>query len=97
MALLDRDGVYGSPRFHLAAKKNGIKAHIGAEITVQSPKSKVQSPAIWSNLQRQKTSQPSGLWTLDFGLWTKNSAHQKKRSRFRSWFEIVRVIKIFAG
>ena len=37
MALLDRDGVYGSPRFHLAGKKNGIKAHIGAEITVQSP------------------------------------------------------------
>ncbi|HUE81346.1 MAG TPA: error-prone DNA polymerase [Pyrinomonadaceae bacterium] len=34
MALLDRDGVYGSPRFHLAAMKNGIKAHIGAEITV---------------------------------------------------------------
>jgi len=33
MALLDRDGVYGSPRFHLAAKKAGIKAHIGAEIT----------------------------------------------------------------
>ncbi|HEX3280376.1 MAG TPA: error-prone DNA polymerase, partial [Pyrinomonadaceae bacterium] len=44
MALLDRDGFYGSPRFHLAAKKNDIKAHIGAEITiVQSPKSKVQS------------------------------------------------------
>src|SRR5713226_2347578 len=34
MALLDRDGVYGSPRFHLAAKKLGIKAHIGAEITL---------------------------------------------------------------
>src|ERR1035438_9158144 len=33
MALLDRDGVYGSPRFHLAAKKVGIKAHIGAEVT----------------------------------------------------------------
>ncbi len=33
MALLDRDGAYGSPRFHLAAKKAGIKAHIGAEIT----------------------------------------------------------------
>src|SRR5437870_10109636 len=33
MALLDRDGVYGSPRFHLAAKKLGIRAHIGAEIT----------------------------------------------------------------
>jgi error-prone DNA polymerase len=36
MALLDRDGVYGSPRFHLAAKKAGIKAHIGAEVTCTS-------------------------------------------------------------
>jgi error-prone DNA polymerase len=34
MALLDRDGVYGSPRFHLAAKKAGIKAHIGAEVSL---------------------------------------------------------------
>jgi len=33
IGLLDRDGVYGSPRFHLAAKKLKIKAHIGAEIT----------------------------------------------------------------
>src|SRR6267154_4621263 len=33
MALLDRDGVYGSPRFHLATKKIGLKAHIGAEVT----------------------------------------------------------------
>src|ERR1044072_3069844 len=37
MALLDRDGVYGAPRFHLCVKKNGIKAHIGAEISVQKP------------------------------------------------------------
>jgi error-prone DNA polymerase len=36
MALLDRDGLYGSPRFHLAAKKAGLKAHIGAEITCES-------------------------------------------------------------
>ncbi|HSB74348.1 MAG TPA: PHP domain-containing protein, partial [Terriglobales bacterium] len=33
MALLDRDGLYGAPRFHLAAKKLGLRAHIGAEIT----------------------------------------------------------------
>ncbi len=33
MALMDRDGVYGAPRFHLAAKKAGIQAHIGAEVT----------------------------------------------------------------
>jgi len=34
MALLDRDGVYGAPRFHMAAKKTDIKAHIGSEITL---------------------------------------------------------------
>jgi DNA polymerase III alpha subunit (gram-positive type) len=33
MALLDTDGVYGAPRFHLTAEKSGIKAHIGAEVT----------------------------------------------------------------
>ncbi len=33
MALLDRDGVYGAARFHLAAQKFKVKAHIGAEIT----------------------------------------------------------------
>lgn len=33
IAILDRDGVYGSVRQHLAAKKLGIQAHIGAEIT----------------------------------------------------------------
>jgi error-prone DNA polymerase len=32
IALLDRDGVYGAPRFYMAAKRAGIKAHIGAEV-----------------------------------------------------------------
>ena len=36
LALLDRDGVYGAPRFHLAAKRAGLKAIIGAELTVRS-------------------------------------------------------------
>jgi error-prone DNA polymerase len=36
MALLDTDGVYGAPRFHLAAKKAKLKAHIGAEVTCGS-------------------------------------------------------------
>ena len=34
MALLDRDGFYGSPRFHMAAKKAGLRAHAGAELTL---------------------------------------------------------------
>jgi error-prone DNA polymerase len=33
MALLDRDGVYGAPRFYLAANKISLRAHIGAEVT----------------------------------------------------------------
>src|SRR6266851_4650912 len=33
LGLIDRDGVYGSPRFHMAAMKAGIRAHIGAEVT----------------------------------------------------------------
>jgi len=33
MALVDRDGVYGSPRFHLAADKLSLRTHVGAEIT----------------------------------------------------------------
>jgi len=33
MAMADRDGVYGAPRFHMAMKKAGMRAHIGSEIT----------------------------------------------------------------
>jgi hypothetical protein len=34
VALLDRDGVYGAPRFHAAAKAAGLRALIGAELTI---------------------------------------------------------------
>jgi error-prone DNA polymerase len=33
MAVLDRNGLYGSPRFHMIAKSNKIKSHIGAELS----------------------------------------------------------------
>jgi error-prone DNA polymerase len=46
MALLDRDGVYGSPRFYLAAKKTKIKAHIGAEVTCRSFRSEFRLPLL---------------------------------------------------
>src|SRR5579862_7824788 len=38
MALLDRDGVYGAPRFHMATKKAHMRAHIGSEITCTNGK-----------------------------------------------------------
>jgi error-prone DNA polymerase len=34
MALLDADGVYGAPRFHKTATQAGLKAIIGAELTM---------------------------------------------------------------
>jgi error-prone DNA polymerase len=36
LALLDRDGVYGAPRFHKAARAAGIRPIIGAELTIYS-------------------------------------------------------------
>ena len=57
MALLDRDGVYGSPRFHLAAKKAGIKAHIGAEVTL-SPLFSLKSVPRGTLLTNDNRSQP---------------------------------------
>src|SRR6266576_5787274 len=36
LALLDRDGVYGAPRFHKAARAAGIRPIIGAELTISA-------------------------------------------------------------
>ncbi len=46
MALLDVDGVYGAPRFHMAAKKFKLKAHIGAEVTCTPPHTVILSGAV---------------------------------------------------
>ena len=46
IALLDRDGVYGAARFHLAAQKLKIRAHIGAEISVLLNEQDQPVPAI---------------------------------------------------
>src|SRR5437588_9796465 len=34
LALLDRDGVYGAPRFHKAALSAGVRPIIGSELTL---------------------------------------------------------------
>jgi error-prone DNA polymerase len=36
VALLDYNGVYGAARFHNSAKRNSVRAHIGAEVAVSS-------------------------------------------------------------
>src|SRR5271155_5612121 len=44
MALLDRNGLYGAPRFYIAGKKAGIRAHIGAEIAMRDAGERVRPP-----------------------------------------------------
>ncbi len=35
IALLDRNGFYGSPRFHMSARKSSLLAHVGTELVVE--------------------------------------------------------------
>jgi error-prone DNA polymerase len=58
MALLDRNGVYGSARFHTSAKRNGIRAHIGVEIAV-SDFGRRLIPPTW--LPHQHLAEPTRL------------------------------------
>jgi len=60
MALLDRDGVYGSPRFHMAAKKARIKAHIGAEVTCEyfSPQRRSATEQITNHKSKDSSVSP---------------------------------------
>lgn len=58
MALLDFNGVYGSARFHMSAKRNGIRAHVGAEIAVSALGARLTPPA-W--LPHQHASAPVRL------------------------------------
>ena len=44
MALLDRNGLYGAPRFHIAAERAGTRAHIGAEVAVRDAGERVRPP-----------------------------------------------------
>ena len=60
LALLDADGVYGAPRFHKAARKAGLRAIIGAELTIATP----QSPSSKSHI----TASPIPAWRLPFSL-----------------------------
>ena len=46
LALLDADGVYGAPRFHKAAARAGLRAIIGAELTMVSGGAP-NAPARW--------------------------------------------------
>jgi error-prone DNA polymerase len=44
LALADRNGLYGAARFHTAAKRCAIKAHVGAEIAVSAFGNRLSPP-----------------------------------------------------
>ncbi|MGB6872130.1 MAG: error-prone DNA polymerase [Acidobacteriaceae bacterium] len=58
MALLDRNGVYGSARFHASAQRNSMRAHVGAEVTTSAFGSRLTLPA-W--LPHQFAKEPARL------------------------------------
>ncbi|MGA8163207.1 MAG: error-prone DNA polymerase [Acidobacteriaceae bacterium] len=58
MALLDRNGVYGSARFHASAQRNSMRAHVGAEVTTSAFGSRLTPPA-W--LPHQFAKEPARL------------------------------------
>src|SRR6185312_2541051 len=46
MALLDKNGFYGSARFHMAARNNGLRAHVGTELSVTDETCTVNYPLL---------------------------------------------------
>ena len=45
LAILDRDGLYGSPRLYTSAEKLGLRSHIGAEVSVDAFGQQLQPPS----------------------------------------------------
>ncbi len=58
MALLDRNGFYGSARFHTAAQRNSLRAHVGAEVATSAFGKRLTPPA-W--LPHQHPAEPARL------------------------------------
>jgi error-prone DNA polymerase len=76
MALLDRDGVYGAPRFHLAATKARIKAHIAAEVNCEA-----FSP------RRPRDTEKKKLLSVDCGLLPGDESCHPQSKRNNQQFE----------
>ena len=45
LAVLDRDGLYGSPRLYMKCKELGLRSHIGAEVSVEGFGQQVLPPS----------------------------------------------------
>jgi error-prone DNA polymerase len=61
IALTDRNGLYGVARFHSAARRSGVRAHIGAEIAVTDFGNRLR-PSSW--LPHQCPEEPARITLL---------------------------------
>src|ERR1700722_8880693 len=67
MALLDHNGVYGAARFHSSAKRNAVRAHIGAEISVSDFGPRLTPPAWLPHQHKDESSRLPLLCTSRTG------------------------------
>lgn len=94
LALLDRDGVYGAPRFYSSAHEHGITPLVGAEITLADGSVLpllVRNRTGYQNLCRlissaKLTARPPGLQPE--GLGPAEDPAARKRRCFANWREI---------
>jgi error-prone DNA polymerase len=96
MALLDRDGVYGAPRFYARANKHGVRPLVGAEITLADGSVLpllVRNRTGYQNLCQLITgaklnARPPGL--TPEGLGPAEDISGRKRRCFATWEEVAR-------
>src|SRR5215472_19071750 len=62
VALLDRDGLYGAPRFHKAATAAGIKPIIGAELTISGERLRPERGAVGKRADGAPPSESERGW-----------------------------------
>lgn len=70
LALLDRDGVYGLPRFYRAATAAGLRAIVGAELSIASPTRPPDSSRPLSGSRAKAATWRPGPDAWGAGTWT---------------------------
>jgi error-prone DNA polymerase len=97
MALLDTDGVYGAPRFHMAATKFELKAHIGAEVTCQSFNPVILSGASASRSEALAESKDPYIRQFVQGIGVPRSTRNDKVARNDKPFRLPLLVSSRAG
>ena len=95
LALLDADGVYGAPRFHKAARQAGLRAIIGAELTIQSSQPSPSSRSL--ERIRPRPSSPIGFGEAGQSVTDSPGPHHRSHGASRSSSPPPRAIAICAG